>query len=461
VDGNRTSGWCHTNSEPNPWWQVDLEGTYALSQIVIYNRADEYGAREATIGAMVSSDGQHWTRIYSHDGSNFRILRINAGNRTARYVRLQLAGTDYLNLLEVEVYGTSSAQPGAVSLTPASERGLEGTMKDYNGTAYKTIRIGSQVWMAENLKVKNYRNGDPIPNVTDPEQWGKARTGAYCSYNNSSVNADIYGYLYNWYAATDKRNIAPAGWHVPNNKDWTILIDQLGGEAAAGNKLKETGIVHWKSPNLGATNESGFTGLPDGRRAGDLGGFWFLNTNSNWWSTDEMDLSSARCRPMTVNSPESIWGYDRKNSGLSIRLVKDDNSATTSSTPLAAPPIEVSVFDSMNIEAVANKPTAPATFNIRRPHVITSIMTYHWNDGRGTRTGTIALRDASGLTYGPWPVTGTPGQGGVPNAVWTCNPNVKVPAGTYTIVDSEPVTWSQNPRSSGRGMAAVKGYPID
>jgi hypothetical protein len=114
VDGNRASGWCHTNSEPNPWWQVDLGGSYALSQIVVYNRADEYGAREATIGAMVSSDGSNWARIYSHDGSNFQVLRINAGNRTARYVRLQLAGTDYLNLLEVEVYGTGSAQPGAI-----------------------------------------------------------------------------------------------------------------------------------------------------------------------------------------------------------------------------------------------------------------------------------------------------------------------------------------------------------
>lgn len=117
------------------------------------------------------------------------------------------------------------------------------------------------------------------------------------------------------------------------------------------------------------------------------------------------------------------------------------------------------LFSSMNIYGVGNQPTAPAIFTIRQPHVITSIMTYHWNNGRGTRAGTIALRDAAGRTYGPWPVTGTPGQGGVPNANWTCTPNIEVPAGTYTIVDSEPATWSQNSQSGGRGMAVVKAYP--
>ncbi len=119
--------------------------------------------------------------------------------------------------------------------------------------------------------------------------------------------------------------------------------------------------------------------------------------------------------------------------------------------------MEATVFDSMNTFGVANQPTAASTFTIRRPQVITSIMTYHWNSGRGTRTGTIAIRDASGRLYGPWPATGAPGQGGVPNASWTCQPNVEVPAGTYTIVDSEPATWSQNPQSGGRGMAVVRG----
>jgi hypothetical protein len=141
------------------------------------------------------------------------------------------------------------------------------------------------------------------------------------------------------------------------------------------------------------------------------------------------------------------------------KFTLDPGNAPAPVSTSANQPVEATVFDSMNIYGVANQPMAPATITIQKPHVITSIMTYHWNNGRGTRAGTIALRGANGQSYGPWPVTGAPGQGGVPNASWTCIPNIEIPAGTYTIVDSEPVTWSQNPQSGGRGMALVKGYP--
>ena len=119
------------------------------------------------------------------------------------------------------------------------------------------------------------------------------------------------------------------------------------------------------------------------------------------------------------------------------------------------------IFNSMNGLGVANRPTAPATFIVSRPHVITMISTYHWNDGRGTGAGAIRLVDANGQVFGPWPVIGAAGQGGAPNVNWTCTPNAEIPAGTYTIVDSDPATWSQNAESGGRGMAVVKGYPVD
>jgi len=131
-------------------------------------------------------------------------------------------------------------------------------------------------------------------------------------------------------------------------------------------------------------------------------------------------------------------------------------------TPVAPPPAgtPIELFSSGNIYGVASGPTAPTTFTLSQPHVIASISTYHWNDGRGTGIGTIALRAANGQTYGPWTATGIPGQGGVPNANWMVAPNITLPAGTYQIIDSEPSTWSQNPQSRGRGMATVKGYPI-
>jgi tetratricopeptide (TPR) repeat protein len=153
--------------------------------------------------------------------------------------------------------------------------------------------------------------------------------------------------------------------------------------------------------------------------------------------------------------------YSDNSGSLSVRI-GITSGATPTSTPSPAPSgQEVTIFDSMNVYGVGNGPTAPATFTIRQPHVIASVMTYHWNDGRGTGAGTIALRDANGERYGPWSVTGTPGQGGVPNVNWTCAPNIEIPAGAYTIIDSEPATWSQNGQSGGRGIAVVKGYPTD
>jgi hypothetical protein len=112
VDGSLTSGICNTNRETNPWWQVDLGGNYALTQIVVYNRTDQgMGVRERTIHALLSTDGRNWTLIYAHNGTDFQVLKINAGGRTARYVRLQLAATDWMNLVEVEVYGAGAPQP--------------------------------------------------------------------------------------------------------------------------------------------------------------------------------------------------------------------------------------------------------------------------------------------------------------------------------------------------------------
>ena len=109
-----------------------------------------------------------------------------------------------------------------------------GTVTDIDGNTYVTVKIGEQWWMAENLKVTHYRNGDSIPNITADIQWAALDTGAWCSYDNNPDNVNHYGRLYNWYAVTDSRNIAPAGWHVATNDEWIALITILGGEITAG-----------------------------------------------------------------------------------------------------------------------------------------------------------------------------------------------------------------------------------
>jgi uncharacterized protein (TIGR02145 family) len=154
---------------------------------------------------------------------------------------------------------------------------LAGTVTDIDGNVYQTVTIGGQEWMAENLKVIHYCNGDSIPNVTDAGVWTSLTTGAFCEYNNNVNNVATYGRLYNWYSVNDSRNIAPAGWHVPSDADWKQLEMTLGmsqsqadatgiRDTTEGAKMKEAGTTHWLTPNTGATNESGFSALPGGYR---------------------------------------------------------------------------------------------------------------------------------------------------------------------------------------------------
>jgi len=182
------------------------------------------------------------------------------------------------------------------------------------------VTIGSQVWMAENLRVTHYRNGDPIPNVTDGETWFGLTTGAYRAYNDDDNNTATYGLLYNWFAVDDSRNIAPAGWHVANDDEWTIFINDLGGYAAAGGKMKEVGTTHWQSPNTGATNVSGFSALPGGSADWGWGG---LGSHAFFWSTTPYISNDAWCRVLGYDYSRVYRDIYDKNLGHSVRCVRD------------------------------------------------------------------------------------------------------------------------------------------
>jgi len=193
---------------------------------------------------------------------------------------------------------------------------------DFDGNVYKTVKIGTQIWTAENLKVTHYRNGDPIPNVTDNTEWSNLTTGAYCNYNNDPTNAITYGKLYNWYAVADSRNLAPIGWHVPSDAEWQTLVNYLGGEEVAGGKMKEAGTEHWASPNTGATNESGFSALPGGMRSDTA--FYQLGNDAYFWSVTDCDSYRAWEWTLFYNFAD-IYRNDltTKLSGKSVRLVRD------------------------------------------------------------------------------------------------------------------------------------------
>ena len=192
-----------------------------------------------------------------------------------------------------------------------------------SGIVLPSVTIGTQIWMAKNLDVTTYRDGTPIPQVTDPNAWANLTTGAWCYYNNASANGLIYGKLYNWYAVNDPRGLAPVGWHIPSHAEWNTLSNFLGGSSVAGGFMKETGTLHWRSPNTAATNSSGFTALPAGFLDSGGASFLTINDNANWWSTTEVSIAGAYYRYMNyTNNTLYVNGVNKKQ-GNSVRCVKD------------------------------------------------------------------------------------------------------------------------------------------
>jgi len=228
-------------------------------------------------------------------------------------------GTTYY----VRAYATNSVGTGyGNELSFYSEEDTL-TITDVDGNKYSIIKIGNQWWMAENMKVTHYRNGDAIQHITDSTEWINTTSGGYCYYDNDADNATPYGSLYNWYSIDDSRKVAPEGWHVPSDGELHILLDYLGGEEIAGGKMKEIGIAHWISPNTGATNESGFSALPGGYRFSSNGYYDYMGYIATFWTSSEIDNTRARLRKIFYN--DIIVGpyYGSKNGGFSVRCIKD------------------------------------------------------------------------------------------------------------------------------------------
>lgn len=177
-----------------------------------------------------------------------------------------------------------------------------------NNIGIPEAQIGSQIWAKRNLDVSTYRNGDTIPQITDPTEWKNLTTGAWCYYNNDPAMGEIYGKLYNWYAVTDPRGLAPEGWKIPSDSDWNILSNYLGGDSIAGGKLKSTGTNYWLISNYYGTNDYGFDALPTGCR-GEDGNFAGLGYNSIIRSSDSaFTTDCGGINPRYIAGGKAIFG---------------------------------------------------------------------------------------------------------------------------------------------------------
>ena len=278
ASGGNTYAWSGGSSTSNAINTFDASGLYALTV------TDANGCISSTV---LNITVQHWG------------LSIN--------------GEKILDSAsQINTYGKVG------SLTPLTNSGKISEYKQ--NLASNEVAIGSQIWTNKNLDVTTYRNGDPIPEVTDPAEWGNLTTGAWCYYNNDPANGAIYGKLYNWYAVNDPRGLAPQGWHVPSISEWETLATSVGGsEDVLNNKLKA--ISSYWSPNTG-NNITGFSALPAGYRDASNGNYYGIGTMAAIWSLT-LDVSSYPRYGLFDTGFFRSWYSYSKSGGLSVRLIKD------------------------------------------------------------------------------------------------------------------------------------------
>lgn len=303
---------CSNDKSTGPSVRVPVLTTAAISGITSTTAACG-GDITSDGGAAVTARGVCWsTRRTPTTADSKTTDSSGVGSFTSSLTGL-ISGTTYY----VRAYATNSAGTGygeEVSF------GTNGTVTDVDGNVYATVKIGTQWWMAENLKVLHYRNGNAIPGVSDGDAWAALTTGAWCSPANQDSNVAAYGRLYNWYAVHDNRNLAPAGWRVPSDSEWQTLVDYLGGQWVAGGKMKEAGTAHWDEPNTG-TNESRFSAVAAGVRF-EFGYFSNFRKRVVFWSGTASVGDSVWNRSIEWDYSFVLREYGTKGDGYSVRCVR-------------------------------------------------------------------------------------------------------------------------------------------
>jgi uncharacterized protein (TIGR02145 family) len=337
VKGNGTSALSAAIAGTD--YLVPTGSAASLTNFPTFNQNTTGNATTATTAGTASTTTKLATSRningVAFDGSGDITLTADAGTLTGTTLKSTVTGSSLTSVGTITSgvwSGTTVAiEKGGTGLTAAGTAGQiltstgSGTLTwTTTSTAVflPTVVIGTQQWMRENLDVMTYRNGDVIPQVTDNTAWLGLTTGAWCWYSNSADNGDIYGKLYNWYAVNDPRGLAPQGWHIPTDAEWTTLSTLLGGDAAAGGKMKTTGISRWTTSNISANNESGFAGLPGGFRLSD-GSFFYVREFGLWWSATGRYSANAWYR-FLYHGNNALGNTDEtKLCGFSVRCLRD------------------------------------------------------------------------------------------------------------------------------------------
>ena len=298
------------------------------SGATINGKVNAYGKR-TSVSFEVGETETYGRTIYISDQlfgiqpQDVHALLTGLSSGTTYHYRVNAAGLCQVTYGRDYLFATLKKGESGIVFNPDL---IYNTVTDNSGNTYKTIQIGTQMWMAENLKTSRFNDGTVIPLVTDNSAWANLTTSAYCWYNNDSNSyKPSIGGLYNW-PAVNSSKLCPKGWHVPSETEWTNLAIYLGGENIAGGELKGTGTILWLSPNSSATNKSGFTALPGGERYGTFAynvRFDNIGIDGYWWSSTESSTTEAWERYIYYKDGGLIKLSNDKRTGNSVRCLKD------------------------------------------------------------------------------------------------------------------------------------------
>ena len=288
-----------------------------------YVPTDDLGQINLVVGQGTANTGT-FAAINWGTGNYYLGIELNTGSGYVAMGATQLMSVPYA------LNGITTTQADAIVAMQAQIVAMQAQITSLLPT-FTTTTIGTQVWTTKNLDVATYSDGTVIPQVADPTAWAALTTGAWCYYNNDSANGTTYGKLYNWYAVagihdtdlnTPNKKLAPTGYHIPSDAEWTTLTTYLEGESVAGGKMKATGTSLWNTPNAVATNSSGFSGLPGGYR-GNVGTFDYIGGTGNWWSSSASNTPNAWYRYLHYDDGGAFRNDLNKGDGFSVRCLRD------------------------------------------------------------------------------------------------------------------------------------------
>jgi len=294
----------------------DVISTTSGAPTAVTKYAKYSSATEATLFGHVNANGIPTTVTFEYGTTTSYGSTVTAYQNPVKGNYLQHVSADISDLTPDSAFYFRVKAENSYGTTYGNQISYNTKIADVDGNNYNTVTIGTQEWMAENLKTTKYLNGDPIPSDLTDNEWVNTTSGAF------KISSDIYGNLYNAYAVADTRKICPVGWHVPSASEWDELLIYLGGEDNAGGPMKETGTSHWFEPNVGATNESGFTALPAGLTHPFDGTVESVGSNAVWWSSSKQDIWywTVQC---SFASTYAVRTEDKMNEGHSVRCIKD------------------------------------------------------------------------------------------------------------------------------------------